>query len=313
MSSNQPRIGLTGWKTRLTRAFLALAVSVVLVSPLLAQGVPQYRPAPDAVRKVLDAPETPVLVVSPLNDLALLVNYERYARIADLSQPMLRLAGVRINPATNGPHNPRRHTSITIKSLADGSTEKDIPVTTPPDALLSLPSWSPDGRRFVFTVTTASGIQLWTGDPASGAARQVTGVTLNAAYGAPYTWMAAQSLLCRTVPAGRGASPAPPRVPAGPHIEESSGKPAPVRTYQDLLETPHDAALFVRYENFDTQFRMPDGFVGLPQFDRDAWVAGATYWVDPDVALKFDYSHVRNRSTVVPAPRSINVGLGWWF
>jgi hypothetical protein len=76
---------------------------------------------------------------------------------------------------------------------------------------------------------------------------------------------------------------------------------------------PHDAALFVRYENFDTQYRMPEGSVKLPQFDRDAWVVGATYWVDPDVAIKFDYSHVRNKSEVVPAPRSINVGLGWWF
>jgi len=76
---------------------------------------------------------------------------------------------------------------------------------------------------------------------------------------------------------------------------------------------PHDAALFLRYENFDTQFRMPPGSVKLPQFDRDAWVVGATYWVDPDVAIKFDYSHVHNQSTVVPAPRTINVGLGWWF
>jgi hypothetical protein len=76
---------------------------------------------------------------------------------------------------------------------------------------------------------------------------------------------------------------------------------------------PHDAALFVRYENFDTQYRMPPGYVPLPEFDRDAWVFGATYWVDPDVAIKFDYSHVRNQSAVVPAPRSVNVGLGWWF
>jgi hypothetical protein len=76
---------------------------------------------------------------------------------------------------------------------------------------------------------------------------------------------------------------------------------------------PHDAAVFIRYENFDTQFRMPDGFVKLPQFDRDAWVVGATYWVDPDVAFKVDYSHVRNQSVVVPALRTVNVGLGWWF
>ncbi len=76
---------------------------------------------------------------------------------------------------------------------------------------------------------------------------------------------------------------------------------------------PHDAAVFARYENFDTQFKMPAGFVKLPEFDRDAWVAGATYWVDPDVAIKFDYSHIRNRSDVVPAPQRVNIGLGWWF
>jgi DtxR family Mn-dependent transcriptional regulator len=70
---------------------------------------------------------------------------------------------------------------------------------------------------------------------------------------------------------------------------------------------------FVRYENFDTQFRMPTGYVGLPEFDRDAWVIGATYWPDPDVAVKFDYSIVRNRSTVIQEPNSLNVGLGWWF
>jgi DtxR family Mn-dependent transcriptional regulator len=70
---------------------------------------------------------------------------------------------------------------------------------------------------------------------------------------------------------------------------------------------------FVRYENFDTQFRMPGGYVALPEFDRDAWVIGATYWPDPDVAVKFDYSIVRNRSTVIQEPNSLNVGLGWWF
>ena len=75
----------------------------------------------------------------------------------------------------------------------------------------------------------------------------------------------------------------------------------------------HDLALFARYENFDTQFRMDVGDVNLPQFDRDAWVAGGTYWLDPDVALKVDYSHVRSQSQFIPAPRSLNIGLGWWF
>jgi hypothetical protein len=74
-----------------------------------------------------------------------------------------------------------------------------------------------------------------------------------------------------------------------------------------------DLMAFVRYENFDTQFRMPDGYVPLKEFDRSAWVAGATYYPDPDIAVKIDYVWQRNQSSVVKAPNSLNVGLGWWF
>jgi hypothetical protein len=42
-------------------------------------------------------------------------------------------------------------------------------------------------------------------------------------------------------------------------------------------------------------------------------VVGATYFPDPDVAFKFDVSWGRNKSAVVTAPRSINLGVGWWF
>jgi len=74
-----------------------------------------------------------------------------------------------------------------------------------------------------------------------------------------------------------------------------------------------DVGAFVRYENVDTQFRMPAGYVPLEQFDRDVWVVGGTYWPEPDIAIKVDYVHQRNGSSVVSAPRSFNVGLGWWF
>ena len=76
---------------------------------------------------------------------------------------------------------------------------------------------------------------------------------------------------------------------------------------------PRELALFVRYENFDTQQRMPTGFQPLKEFDRDAWVFGLTYFPDPDIAVKLDYTVLRNQSDVVIAPDSLNVGLGWWF
>jgi DtxR family Mn-dependent transcriptional regulator len=74
-----------------------------------------------------------------------------------------------------------------------------------------------------------------------------------------------------------------------------------------------EVGAFLRYENFDTQYGMPAGFVPLPQFDRDAWVIGANYWPDPDIAVKVDYSIIGNQSSVIKAPNSFNVGLGWWF
>jgi hypothetical protein len=76
---------------------------------------------------------------------------------------------------------------------------------------------------------------------------------------------------------------------------------------------PRDAVGFIRYENFDTQFRMPDGFVPLKEFDRDAWVIGLTHYIDPDVALKADYVWLRNQSDLIPTRRTLNIGLGWWF
>jgi len=74
-----------------------------------------------------------------------------------------------------------------------------------------------------------------------------------------------------------------------------------------------DLALFTRYENFDTQFRMPAGYLPLEEFDRTAWIAGATYYPDPDVAIKIDYTTLKSRSGFVRLPRSLNIGIGWWF
>jgi hypothetical protein len=75
----------------------------------------------------------------------------------------------------------------------------------------------------------------------------------------------------------------------------------------------HEIAFFGRFEDFDTQFRMPDDMVPIPEFDRRAWSVGATYFLDPDVAVKIDYTHQTSAATIRRAPRSFNVGLGWWF
>ena len=68
-----------------------------------------------------------------------------------------------------------------------------------------------------------------------------------------------------------------------------------------------------RFEDFDTQFRMPEEYQPVPDFNRQAWTVGASYYLDPDVAVKFDYTHQMSAATIRRAPRTINVGIGWWF
>lgn len=79
------------------------------------------------------------------------------------------------------------------------------------------------------------------------------------------------------------------------------------------LRQRYDLVAFSRYENFDTQHRMGRGFLPLKEFDRDALVTGLTFFPEPDVAVKFDYTVLRNQSRFIKARNGINLGIGWWF
>jgi dipeptidyl aminopeptidase/acylaminoacyl peptidase len=172
--------------------------------------------------------------------------------IAELSQPMLRLAGSRVNPKTNGPHRGSGLPgtgiySITLKKLADGA---EVNVTMPPQARISHMKFSPDGARLAFLHSKDSAIELWVADTSTGAAKAlVTGADrINATIGDPCDWLRDNlTMVCELVPAGRGPAPAEPAVPPGPNVHESYGKAAPAPTYEDLLNSAHDDALFDYY------------------------------------------------------------------
>jgi len=237
---------------------LPLALILALVAPLAAQQAPQYMRPPRAIQQILDIAPTPDLVVSPAGDYAFVVDWLRYPSIAEQSLPMLRLAGARINPATNGAFSARHHTAYTLTKLADGSQRK---ITVPADAYLSTPMFSPDGKYFLFSNTTPTGIELWIGDVAAATTKKIGGIALNTTTGAPCQWLSdSKTTLCKTVPAGRGAPPQAAPTPLGPHIEESYGRAAPAPTFEDLLQDAHDELLFDYY--FTAQLTRTDAATG---------------------------------------------------
>ncbi len=227
------------------RPALAVLPLAVLLAPAHAEESSGYQKPPEAIRKILDLPPSPVPFLSPTRDYLVLAQPRSYPSIADVSRPFLRLAGERINPRNNGPHLPPYYTGFRLLPLGEG---KAIRLKLPAGARCSAPVWSDDGKRFALTNTTVTEIELWLGSPDSDTLHQVPGVTLNAAHGEAVRWLGdGKTLLCRTIPSGRGAPPVRPSAPTGPVTQESSGRPGPVRTYQDLLHNPHDEKLFDYY------------------------------------------------------------------
>src|SRR5438067_3211706 len=159
------------------QAFACLAaILTVISSPGLAQETPYMKP-PQAILDVLNAPEPPQVSLSPTRDMMLMSSQLRYPPIADVAAPMLRLAGSRIDPATNGPHRAQYSVALSLKKIADGAETK---IALPTNAKVSLPRWSPDGKQFAFMNTIANGIELFVGDTASGRIRKLASVAINA-------------------------------------------------------------------------------------------------------------------------------------
>src|SRR5579864_3963008 len=86
-----------------------------------------YQKPPREIVDVLNAPATPRAVVSPAHTHVLLAEPLRYPPIADLAQPMLRLAGVRINPKNNGPHRGIVYKSLALKPLDGPEVKIQLP------------------------------------------------------------------------------------------------------------------------------------------------------------------------------------------
>jgi hypothetical protein len=75
----------------------------------------------------------------------------------------------------------------------------------------------------------------------------------------------------------------------------------------------NDLIVFTRFERYNTQHKMPEGYVPFGEFNRSSWVTGITFKPNADVAVKFDYVVNRNESAFIRAINGINLGIGWWF
>ncbi|MEJ7622834.1 MAG: prolyl oligopeptidase family serine peptidase [Pyrinomonadaceae bacterium] len=216
----------------------------LLALPALCAAQNSYRQPSKAVMDVLNSTVTPSTSISPTRDRIALLVPLRYPPISELAQPMLRIAGLRINPLTNAAHRQPYAVSLKLKDIGTG---KETPVVLPAGAQIVSPQWSPDGKYLVAGNVTPAGVELWIIDSITAKATKVKGVYVNTAYGR-FDWEGPRNIVATLVPARRGPAPAYQNLtPTEPSIQETSGRTGAVQTFQDLMKSPNDEKLFEYY------------------------------------------------------------------
>ncbi len=226
----------------------ALALSFLLGSFICqtstAQDAATYHVPAKAIADLLLAPPTPAVNIDDKGQYMLLMERSSHPSIEDLAQPELRIGGLRLNPNTFGPSRAAYILNYTIKDLR---TKNETQVKGLPANLKSgTPSWSPQQTKFAFTNTTAKGVDLYVVNVNTATATKINKTFLNVVLD-DFSWEDENAIWYTAATKPASAAPPQPLAPKGPIVQQSLGKAAPSRTYQDLIRNPYDEALFAFY------------------------------------------------------------------
>ena len=164
----------------------AALLSAATPAPAPVQMPSGYRTPPEPIASIIAAAPTPLVSVSPTHRTMALFGRESLPSIAHLSKPILRLAGYRLDPATNGPVETQAQW-LNALSFQDLATGTESPVRLPAGTRFIQPKWSPDGKRLALVVQRPDGLDLWVAER-DGSARLLVG-GLNAAMSTPFQWL----------------------------------------------------------------------------------------------------------------------------
>ncbi|WP_236705197.1 hypothetical protein [Hymenobacter sp. AT01-02] len=130
---------------------LLLSATLLLVAVVSEGQDFKYQTPPKALQDLLLAPPTPRVSLASNGRTMALLQVQDFPTVAELAQPELRLAGLRINPRTNGQSRVSYAVGIKLKTLPTGAEieVKGLPV----QARISDVSWSPDNKTIAFALT----------------------------------------------------------------------------------------------------------------------------------------------------------------
>jgi dipeptidyl aminopeptidase/acylaminoacyl peptidase len=209
---------------------------------LVAQDAVNYQLPPKDIMDLALAKPTPTVSVDSKGQWMLLIERNMYPLVDELGQPEVRVAGLRINPANFSQSRQNYINNFTLKNIASGKESKitGLPVNLLANSL----SWSPNEKKFAFTNSTGSVVDLYVVDIATQKATKVNKTALNVVLGGAFSWIDDNTLLYKTATKSPAAMPKRPITPKGPTVQESYGSASPRPTFQDMIKSPYDEQLF---------------------------------------------------------------------
>lgn len=210
------------------------------------QGI-NYQLPPQSIVYLIDAPQIPVEVFSPDGKYMLVLDVPGFETIVQASQPVVGVAGLRINPVNNTTVSATLGTykGVKVRDLSKG-TEYTLS-GLPQDVQISDVKWSSKPGLFAFLNKSLQDTELWIGDLNNKSVRKVLS-KVNDTYGSTFQWNTdGTAILAKQVISSRGNVPVENPVPTGPIVQENLGGITPSRTYQYLLENAYDESLMEYY------------------------------------------------------------------
>src|SRR6476469_1491946 len=183
------------------KRFLLAVLASAPCAASLAQPV-AYQQPPEAIRAVLDAKPLPQRFIDPQDKTLAIAEYRRYPSIEQLARPFLRLAGMRVDPASNSPQRVAHIERLALRALEEASAP-ERPVALPATGDFYGFGFSPDGRRFTLMRRTDGATELWVGDVATARAAAIAGIALQNIDNGGIDWLDPDTIIARTVPAKR--------------------------------------------------------------------------------------------------------------
>lgn len=223
-----------------------IALLMIISGIAQAQTNQAYQLPPREILELVDIRPRPSIRIDSRNQTMILLDRLAFKTLEELAESEVKLAGIRINPLTNGQARASYNYGIKVLNIETGNY---LALSGLPENLkISDFSFSPDETKIAFTNTTPDGIELWITDLLTGKAVRVSSALLNGSMGTPYTWSPGSAAVYATmIPEHRESIPRSLSLPEGPAVQESTGKKAPAWTYQDLLRNPADEKKFDFY------------------------------------------------------------------